>query len=54
MCIKSEVNLTRILREMSLYIQTGLSCWYRISVWGFLNFIFKHPISKLEVWKHLM
>lgn len=40
MCVKSEVNLTRIRREMSLYIETGLSCWYRVFCLGDLKFYF--------------
>lgn len=48
MCVKSEVNLTRNLRDMSLKIETKVSCWYRIFR-VFLNFILKQPISKLKV-----
>lgn len=50
MCVKSDVNLTRNLRDMSLKIETRVSCWYRIFQ-VFKNFILKHPISKLKVWE---
>lgn len=40
MCVKSEVNLTRNLRDMSLKNETGVSCWYSIFR-VFLKFYFK-------------
>lgn len=61
MYVKSEVNLTRHFRDMSLKTSTRVSCWYRIFrlrvfyyYCYYFNFILEHPISKLKVRKPLM
>lgn len=45
MCVKSEVNLTRNLRDTSLKIESRVYCWYRI--FSFFDFILEYPISKV-------